>query len=150
MTVHGTHCCKIHGCKYEDEDCPVVLGTEKGIQCEECQGAIRVMEQFDKVQFEVSEIKDWMEDGSNPTRSMVEFLLAEVDRLTQQVDDPLFGLEALKRQLEQGNLNTRWLIGIIDQTHKLLCPGSIGTWQQRSEQVLNFARRYAGKQADEE
>jgi len=29
MSVHGSHCCKKHGCKYCDDDCPVVLGTEE-------------------------------------------------------------------------------------------------------------------------
>lgn len=24
--VHAAHCCKWHGCKYGDPDCPVVLG----------------------------------------------------------------------------------------------------------------------------
>jgi len=27
--VHETHCCKRHGCKYGDEDCPVELGLIK-------------------------------------------------------------------------------------------------------------------------
>lgn len=25
--THAAHCCKRHGCKYGDEDCPVVLGS---------------------------------------------------------------------------------------------------------------------------
>lgn len=35
--VHRTHCCIVHGCKYGDKDCPVVLG--KALQeylCEDC------------------------------------------------------------------------------------------------------------------
>lgn len=35
--VHETHCCEIHGCKYGDEDCPVVLGiVKKKYDCESC------------------------------------------------------------------------------------------------------------------
>lgn len=34
--VHETHCCSDHGCKYGDEDCPVVKGTVEGIRCESC------------------------------------------------------------------------------------------------------------------
>lgn len=26
---HETHCCKRHGCKYGDKDCPIVLGIAK-------------------------------------------------------------------------------------------------------------------------
>lgn len=33
--VHRTHCCKTHGCKYGDKDCPVVSGEIK--QVYECQ-----------------------------------------------------------------------------------------------------------------
>jgi len=36
--VHESHCCPIHGCKYGDENCPVVLKlTEKySDHCEMC------------------------------------------------------------------------------------------------------------------
>lgn len=34
--VHNTHCCKIHGCKYCHNDCPVEFGGAEGIQCESC------------------------------------------------------------------------------------------------------------------
>jgi hypothetical protein len=33
---HGRHCCKKHGCKYGDDDCPVVLGKEKQEFKQEC------------------------------------------------------------------------------------------------------------------
>jgi len=35
-SVHDAHCCKQHGCKYGDEDCPVAEGDEPGVSCEEC------------------------------------------------------------------------------------------------------------------
>jgi len=35
--VHRTHCCVLHGCKYGDEDCPVVSGEIKqDYTCESC------------------------------------------------------------------------------------------------------------------
>ena len=35
--VHETHCCKIHGCKYSDNDCPVAYGDSPGNEaCEYC------------------------------------------------------------------------------------------------------------------
>ncbi|MNR22365.1 hypothetical protein D3C85_1393130 [compost metagenome] len=35
--VHTRHCCSTHGCKYMDEDCPVVLGIkEQECLCEDC------------------------------------------------------------------------------------------------------------------
>lgn len=35
--VHSCHCCVKHGCKYGDEDCPVVLReVMQDYPCEEC------------------------------------------------------------------------------------------------------------------
>lgn len=35
--VHETHCCEEHGCKYGNEDCPVVIGLIKQrYRCEFC------------------------------------------------------------------------------------------------------------------
>lgn len=35
--VHIAHCCKFHGCKYGDEDCPVVDGlAEQAYLCMDC------------------------------------------------------------------------------------------------------------------
>lgn len=36
MSVHSTHCCKIHGCKYGNTYCPVEIGIEEGVYCELC------------------------------------------------------------------------------------------------------------------
>lgn len=37
--VHQTHCCVLHGCKYCDDDCPVVNRTIKqAYPCEDCHG----------------------------------------------------------------------------------------------------------------
>jgi len=35
--VHASHCCVYHGCKYFDDDCPVISGeTHQQYPCEEC------------------------------------------------------------------------------------------------------------------
>lgn len=35
--VHAAHCCKEHGCKYGDNDCPVVSGeVEQKNPCQDC------------------------------------------------------------------------------------------------------------------
>jgi hypothetical protein len=35
--VHASHCCKEHGCKYFDDDCPVVIGKiSQWYDCEDC------------------------------------------------------------------------------------------------------------------
>lgn len=35
--AHDAHCCRLHGCKYGDDMCPVVKGYLPGVSCEECQ-----------------------------------------------------------------------------------------------------------------
>lgn len=46
VDVHDRHCCKRHGCKYGDEDCTVVNGPNKGIECEECYNSPKVTDIF--------------------------------------------------------------------------------------------------------
>lgn len=54
MTVHGAHCCKKHGCKYMNPECPVVLGTEEArYGCEDCDFEKRRIEQIMKIMCEV-------------------------------------------------------------------------------------------------
>lgn len=48
--VHASHCCKWHGCKYGDKNCPVVKG--KIIQeylCEHCHEELRDAEYYTQV-----------------------------------------------------------------------------------------------------
>lgn len=48
--VHRTHCCLLHGCKYGDEDCPVVnKRVRQAYPCEDCgvYHDIHNMEEFD-------------------------------------------------------------------------------------------------------
>lgn len=40
--VHAAHCCKKHGCKYMDDDCPIVTGkVEQMYPCGECGSNLR-------------------------------------------------------------------------------------------------------------
>lgn len=69
-----------------------------------------------------------------------------------EASDPLNGFTATKRTNDQNGLNTRWLIDKIDQAHAKLCPGAIGTWQQRAEQLVRKAARIslpAGEHGDD-
>lgn len=35
--AHSTHCCAIHGCKYGDDDCPIVSGEiNQKYECQDC------------------------------------------------------------------------------------------------------------------
>lgn len=56
--VHTEHCCQEHGCKYGDEDCPVVLLIKKqSFPCEECETQQNDMAPPEVVSFESEGIK---------------------------------------------------------------------------------------------
>jgi hypothetical protein len=51
----------------------------------------------------------------------------------------------VKKQPDQIDTNTRWLIRVIDRIHNALCPEKTGTWQMRVEQVVEAAEKYRAK-----
>lgn len=58
--VHASHCCKWHGCKYGDPDCPVVNGeVEQEYLCEYCSELLREDEYYIKTAHDITEIKEW-------------------------------------------------------------------------------------------
>lgn len=60
--VHASHCCKWHGCKYGDDDCPVVSGeVEQEYICEDCWNELEDEEYHKLVVKRIEEIKKWRE-----------------------------------------------------------------------------------------
>lgn len=58
--VHASHCCKWHGCKYGDDDCPVVSGeVEQLYLCEYCDEVLEDEEDLKKQLAQIQEIKKW-------------------------------------------------------------------------------------------
>lgn len=58
--VHASHCCKWHGCKYGDDDCPVVSGeVEQLYLCEYCDEVLEDEEDLKKQLVQIQEIKKW-------------------------------------------------------------------------------------------
>ena len=58
--VHAGHCCKWHGCKYGDEDCPVVLGqVEQLYTCDFCDDLLEDEEWHRSAVKQIDEIKAW-------------------------------------------------------------------------------------------
>lgn len=47
LAVHASHCCKVCGCRYGDETCPVVTGeVEQAFDCEDCEADKRQREEI--------------------------------------------------------------------------------------------------------
>lgn len=58
--VHISHCCKWHGCKYGDSDCPVVTGKVKqGYLCESCYEDLEEEDYHRRVLQNIKEIKQF-------------------------------------------------------------------------------------------
>ena len=48
--VHAGHCCKWHGCKYGDKDCPVVTGkVDQLYPCDHCYDEMDEAEYYTSV-----------------------------------------------------------------------------------------------------
>ena len=60
--VHVVHCCKWHGCKYGDTDCPVANGeVEQEYLCEDCSNILEKKAYYQRMIREIAEIKEWWE-----------------------------------------------------------------------------------------
>ena len=58
--VHAAHCCKWHGCKYGDSDCPVANGeVEQEYPCEDCSTVLEDEVYYKRMVQEIGEIKAW-------------------------------------------------------------------------------------------
>jgi hypothetical protein len=60
--VHAAHCCKWHGCKYGDPDCPVYNEeVEQLYLCEDCYEDLEDEGYIKMRLFNIQEIKKWKE-----------------------------------------------------------------------------------------
>lgn len=64
--AHPTHCCKWHGCKYGDPDCPVVTGKVKQVYlCEDCYESLKEEDYYRWVIKTIEEIKEFEKEREN-------------------------------------------------------------------------------------
>uniref|UniRef100_A0A6M3JLR2 Uncharacterized protein n=1 Tax=viral metagenome TaxID=1070528 RepID=A0A6M3JLR2_9ZZZZ len=55
---------------------------------------------------------------------------------------PEYKVTARAKQL---NFNCNWLINKIDIMHDILCPGELGTWQEKTQQVVDAIKKLKGR-----
>ena len=61
--VHVTHCCKWHGCKYGDPDCPVASGEIKQkYLCEYCDEILEEEDYYKQQVINIEEIKKFKKE----------------------------------------------------------------------------------------
>ena len=64
--VHASHCCKWHGCKYGDPDCPVVSGEVKQeYLCEWCYDDLEHEDYYKQRLQDLEEIKRFIKENEN-------------------------------------------------------------------------------------
>ena len=64
--VHISHCCKWHGCKYGDPDCPVVSGEVKqAYLCEWCAEDLEHEDYYKQQLKNIEEIKQFIKENKN-------------------------------------------------------------------------------------
>lgn len=84
--VHQTHCCKLHGCKYGDENCPVVKNEiEQTYACMDCT---EITEDLQEVKHSVQGFTDVLTLHFNKQYSTpkVDEALAEINRQIQIIE----------------------------------------------------------------
>ena len=63
--VHIAHCCKWHGCKYGDPDCPVVSGeVEQEALCWRCEQVLEEEDYYKQQLINIEEIKKFEKEKS--------------------------------------------------------------------------------------
>ena len=61
--IHISHCCKWHGCKYGDPDCPVALGeVEQKYLCEYCYEELEHEDCYRQIIRNIEEIKKFKQE----------------------------------------------------------------------------------------
>ena len=62
--VHAGHCCKWHGCKYSDPDCPVVADKVKQeYLCEYCYEELSDEDYYRQVVKNIEEMKQFQKEN---------------------------------------------------------------------------------------
>ena len=63
--VHISHCCKWHGCKYGDPDCPVASGKVKQeYLCEYCYEELEEEKYYRQIVKNIEEMKQFIKEKS--------------------------------------------------------------------------------------
>ncbi len=121
---HTEHCCALHGCKYNNPDCPVYLGHKpQSFTCEDChdyeQGYANIsQEEFQKRRGEITVIDDVAERAEalaflekekakkNPSKKLIELLEHRLEALDLVV------------ATRNGDEGFSWILEIIPKSGK--------------------------------
>lgn len=60
--------------------------------------------------------------------------------LSSREREYLAKVESEARRADQLGINCRWLVAQLDEIHAALCPGHIGTWQDRAQKAVEAAK----------
>lgn len=81
--THQTHCCKIHGCKYGDDECPVVDSSIiQAYPCEDCE---EVEEQIRNLKYYVKGLEESLKMDHNKSKLTMDVSLA-INEVNKQIN----------------------------------------------------------------
>lgn len=138
--VHIAHCCYIHGCKYGDEDCPVVSGeVAQKYLCYDCDGEdkpytleeIELLRKtksyrptYEQLKNKIADLETKLAEKDGAEQSKYQNVL-ELTKMCTEKDKKI---EQLKQQLAEKNKQLRAKIGNMKSTDFIKMCISCGFW----------------------
>ena len=101
IDVHDSHCCLIHGCKYGDDECPVVNKIEgyEGIPCESCQWEQEELNSFQKNQgrqlHELVKVLNYRKKMAEKTNTLEDYKSVAI--VAQQIVDEMLAIRLINK-----------------------------------------------------
>lgn len=126
---HLSHCCKEHGCKYGEDNCPVVTGqVVQQFRCEECPASAKAVKtRVKSLEKELLEAKKSLAVAEALDETFRTYRQRESERLKYRIKNTTRSDRALRHILEQFKDAERHdcsqcgrnLIIALDETHPL-------------------------------
>ena len=147
--VHASHCCVLHGCKYGDEDCPVVSGEIKQEYiCEDCgDDRIKSVEEVENIfKNNINSFYDawwylykhsiFQDDMCSRFLDCLDVHVAKVNPITCEIDDDEFKNTKVEIWLEAGKFDGKqgWHDAHLD------CGGT--TYEEAIIKLANLVHEY--------
>ena len=112
----STNCCKKHGCRYEDENCPVVLGLTANDSCDLCDKEMIVPWDENKKFVQECTREEWYKTSKFKTLRLINNIAHEIQKKTQHLND-LFQLLNDQYNHELGVLDK---VNLVDRQIRVL------------------------------
>lgn len=134
--VHIAHCCYIHGCKYGDEDCPVVSGeVAQKYPCYDCNEEIEP--------YTLEEIELLRKTKSyRPTNKEMQQQIADLEAKLAEKDEQIWALENQKLHAHNCLNKLKQQLAEKEKEIERLKTNYVGGMQNANEATRIFKEEY--------